>query len=566
MDNSRHVEQSDLTDSSVALDGDTQRDAQKDINSDALSGDLGGSLDDAASGSSQGPEYEAFSRRSQVIRVGGTALFVATLGILGGWPVLVMLAAFAVSILLHEAGHYLVAKQAGMKVTEFFVGFGPKIFSFHKGETEYGLKLIPAGAYVRIIGMSNLEEVDPADEDKTYRAQPFRWRLATVLAGPAMNLILGFLIILCLSMFVQRNDPSTWSVGAVVPGTAAAAAGLEPGDRVLGVDGVAIENYEELVAQVKVSIGGPVTLEIASPDGTIRETSTSLGWSLGEEGAAVLPPLQSGDILLSVDGEPVRSYQDFASIMSEPPTAGASTSALPPEQRNNPFLDDGIVDVEFLRAGGIYAVNLSTGVEMPANGASGFLGVSPQWEKGIIDATDGARESVYITKEMITRSVVGMASFFSPSGVASFFGNAFSGGPASAPVDPTSVGVVRAIALPADAQVGASPSDDRIVSIVGVFRLGAQAADAGIENFLIIWALINVFLALVNLLPLLPFDGGHAVVAIWEKIRGVATGDSLYRVNMARLLPLSYAVIAFFMSISIVAMWLDVVSPVENPF
>ena len=73
------------------------------------------------------------------------------------------------SITLHELGHFLAAKRAGMKVTEFFLGFGPRIWSFRRGETEYGLKLIPAGAYVQIIGMNNLEEVEPEDEARTYR-------------------------------------------------------------------------------------------------------------------------------------------------------------------------------------------------------------------------------------------------------------------------------------------------------------------------------------------------------------------------------------------------------------
>ncbi|MBW3645134.1 MAG: site-2 protease family protein, partial [Actinobacteria bacterium] len=78
-------------------------------------------------------------------------------------------------IFMHELGHYLTAKAAGMKVTEFFIGFGPRLWSFRRGETEYGFKAIPAGAYVRIIGMSNLEEIDPAEEDRTYRQKSY-WR------------------------------------------------------------------------------------------------------------------------------------------------------------------------------------------------------------------------------------------------------------------------------------------------------------------------------------------------------------------------------------------------------
>ena len=81
-------------------------------------------------------------------------------------------------LFVHELGHFLAARRAGMKVTEFFLGFGPRIWSFRRGETEYGLKAIPLGAYVRIIGMNNLEDVDPADEPRTYRAKGYWSRVS----------------------------------------------------------------------------------------------------------------------------------------------------------------------------------------------------------------------------------------------------------------------------------------------------------------------------------------------------------------------------------------------------
>ncbi|HMC79527.1 MAG TPA: site-2 protease family protein, partial [Acidimicrobiia bacterium] len=88
-----------------------------------------------------------------------------------------VLVAIIAMIMLHELGHFVMAKRAGMKVTEFFLGFGPRLWSVRKGETEYGVKAIPAGGYVRIIGMSNVDVVDPEDEDRTYRAKPYRHRL-----------------------------------------------------------------------------------------------------------------------------------------------------------------------------------------------------------------------------------------------------------------------------------------------------------------------------------------------------------------------------------------------------
>src|SRR5687768_6642913 len=110
--------------------------------------------------------------RGNPLRIAVLVGLLLLAGITGGWSILVMIAALIVMIFLHELGHYVTAKWAGMKVTEFFIGFGPRIWSFHRGETEYGIKALPLGAYVKIIGMHNLDEFDPADADRTYMAKP----------------------------------------------------------------------------------------------------------------------------------------------------------------------------------------------------------------------------------------------------------------------------------------------------------------------------------------------------------------------------------------------------------
>src|SRR5262245_21081303 len=100
----------------------------------------------------------------------------------------------SIMVMLHEAGHYIMAKRAGMKVTEYFLGFGPRLWSFRRGETEYGVKALPLGGYVRIVGMNNLEEVDPADEPRTFRGGTTRNRLVVILAGVTVNLILAWVL------------------------------------------------------------------------------------------------------------------------------------------------------------------------------------------------------------------------------------------------------------------------------------------------------------------------------------------------------------------------------------
>ena len=99
--------------------------------------------------------------------------------------VIAVIVALFVMIMLHEFGHFIAAKRSGMKVTEFFVGFGPRLWSFTRGETEYGIKAVPLGGYCRIIGMTNLEEVDPQDEPRAYRNKRTGPKVMVAAAGPA---------------------------------------------------------------------------------------------------------------------------------------------------------------------------------------------------------------------------------------------------------------------------------------------------------------------------------------------------------------------------------------------
>src|SRR5438128_3762417 len=110
--------------------------------------------------------------------------------------VVLFVVAILVTILIHEAAHFGFAKVFGIKVQEFFVGFGPRVWSVRRGETEYGLKALPLGGYCRIVGMTNLEEVDGADEPRTYRAKPFLPKLGVALAGSTVHFIIALVLIL----------------------------------------------------------------------------------------------------------------------------------------------------------------------------------------------------------------------------------------------------------------------------------------------------------------------------------------------------------------------------------
>jgi membrane-associated protease RseP (regulator of RpoE activity) len=205
--------------------------------------------------------------------VGATVAF----GIWAGLGTLAIVLALVFMIFMHELGHYVTAKAAGMKVTEFFIGFGPRLWSFRRGETEYGLKAIPAGAYVKVIGMSNLEEVDPADEPRTYRQQPYWRRLSVAIAGSTMHFLMAVALIYAVfvGFGIPQPDSDNWTVGALTERSPAERAGLELGDRIVTVDGQRFANFDDLSEELRSSPGEEVTLEV-DRDGEVRTVDVRL--------------------------------------------------------------------------------------------------------------------------------------------------------------------------------------------------------------------------------------------------------------------------------------------------
>ncbi len=199
-------------------------------------------------------------------------------GVLGAFGVIFAIIMFVVA---HEAGHFFAAKATGMKVTEFFLGFGPRIWSFRRGETEYGIKPIPFGAYVRIIGMSALEDVEPSDEGRTYRDKPFWAKSFVVLAGIAANFLLAFVLFFGLAMWVGERAPNTEVAGVVpevsegVP-TAAAGADIREGDVIVELDGAPIAGWQQLSAELAARPDQTVTLGVLR-DGAVVPVAVELG-------------------------------------------------------------------------------------------------------------------------------------------------------------------------------------------------------------------------------------------------------------------------------------------------
>ncbi|MEM7273046.1 MAG: site-2 protease family protein, partial [Actinomycetota bacterium] len=184
-----------------------------------------------------------------------------------------------VMIFLHELGHFMTARWTGMKATQFFLFMGPRIWSFQRGETEYGVRALPLGAFVRIIGMHNLDPVeDPADEPRAYRNKSYPQRMLVITAGSMMHFIQAVLLFMVVTTAIGIDDPEKWSIGEIsaleTGETPAVVAGLEPGDTVTAVDGVATIDWRDLRTYVRDNPGEEVELTIVRGDETIIQTTT----------------------------------------------------------------------------------------------------------------------------------------------------------------------------------------------------------------------------------------------------------------------------------------------------
>ena len=384
----------------------------------------------------------------------GLIVLLVVLALIGWWSLWALAIVFAIVffIFMHELGHFVTARRTGMKATEFFIGFGPKLWSFKRGETEYGVKAIWAGAYVRIIGMNNLDEVDPADEQRTYRSKSYPRRVLVASAGSLMHF--GMAIVMLFALFT--------------------------------LSGVVRDTY---------------TLRVADIEGS----------------AAAQAGLQDGDRLLSVAGEPVDTFDDLVAVVE--PRPGET------------------VEIVYERDGAQRNVVVTLGSQ-PDDPSKGRLGVGPLFDLERDDPLSAAGRSVTEFGTMVQESVKGIGRFFSPTNLSDF--------------------VDRVFSAPGADDASENP-ESRPVSIIGVVQIGSQVSDVWGVVFLL--ALLNVFIGIFNLIPLLPLDGGHIAIATYERIRSIR-GEP-YTVDTARLLPLVYGVFLFLVLFGLGAVYLDIANPIS---
>jgi membrane-associated protease RseP (regulator of RpoE activity) len=202
--------------------------------------------------------------------------------------VVLFIVALLVVIMIHEAGHFIAAKLLGFKATKFFVGFGPTIWSFTRGETEYGIKAIPAGGFVKIVGMNPYEDVPAADQPRAYGNRP-RWQRAIMIAaGPATHWPLAFLILVITAMTIgfPTGEPTT-TISAIetrIEGnsTPAAEAGFLPDDTIVAINDEPVDSWADTRRAIRDAAGDSTTFTIER-DGETLEITTTVGSALFDE-------------------------------------------------------------------------------------------------------------------------------------------------------------------------------------------------------------------------------------------------------------------------------------------
>lgn len=437
--------------------------------------------------------------------------------------VLTSVAAFivAISVLVavHEYGHYLVGRLCGMKVLRYSIGFGKPLWTrvAGKDQTEYCISAIPLGGYVKFLD-DREGPVDPADAGRAFNQRPVWARIATLLAGPAFNFL--FAVLAYWALFLNGVPTVIPAVGEVEPGSYAAEAGFENGDRILAVDERAAADWEAvLVAMLDGLVSdGKVRVQVSDGDGRATTRVLEVGddrarlsepgrlfESLGfvpwqppalidnvpEDGPAAAAGLQPGDRITRIDGETVRHFSDLQQIVAARPGA--------------------TVDVAFERDGQAREVEVTLASEEADGVAQGRLGVGISNRAGdywylrqygpltaIGEAAAQTWASTAFTVNMLGRMVIGDVS-------------------------------VKNISGP-----------------INIAQYAGDSAAAGLNSFLRFLALVSISLGVLNLLPIPVLDGGQIVFQAVELVKGSPLSERSQLVGqqvgiLALLLLMSFA-------------------------
>ena len=372
---------------------------------------------------------------------------LAWLGVKNPWSLLFVVG-LIVSVFFHELGHFVSARRSGMKVTQFYMGFGPRVWSTKRGEVEFGVRALPIGAFVRIVGMNNLDECDPADEPRAYRQQSFPKRIFVITAGSVMHMIIAAILFIGVYATAGRfgNTKELLVFSAPASGSPAEEIGLQDGDQILAINETEITSRSELIA----------------------------------------------------------------AIVSYKPSD--------------------VVDVKIQRDGLVFSRQAKL-ISNPANPQIAFLGVSTDSYKYVQQNIFNAVG--YGLADVVTTARASVAGVFVVINTANIVSNVVADRP-----DPLT----------------------RPTTVVGASQVGGEIGRSeGLKGILILLASVNVFVGVFNMLPLLPFDGGHAAIAIYERFR--SRGGRVYSADVGKMVPVATTVVALLVMLLFAGLYLYVTSP-----
>ena len=372
---------------------------------------------------------------------------LAWLGVKNPWSLLFVVG-LIISVFLHELGHFVSARRSGMKVTQFYMGFGPRVWSTKRGEVEFGVRALPIGAFVRIVGMNNLDECDPADEPRAYRQQSYPKRIFVITAGSIMHMVIAATLFIGVYATAGRfgDTKELLIYGAPASGSPAEEIGLQDGDQILAINSTKIASRVELVETIVA--------------------------------------FKPGDI----------------------------------------------VQVEIQREGEVFSRRAKL-ISNPANPQIAFLGVSTDSYKYVRQNVFGAvRYGLTDVVTVARASVTGVFVVINPANI-----------------------IANVVAAEPDPLT-------RPTTVVGASQVGGEIGRSeGLKGILIMLASVNVFVGVFNMLPLLPFDGGHAAIATYERFR--SRRGRVYRADVGKMVPVATTVVALLVMLLFAGLYLDVTSP-----
>ena len=376
--------------------------------------------------------------------------------------ILAFLVVITIVVVVHEGGHFVLAKLSGIRVDEFSVGFGPHIVSVRRGETAYSVRALPVGGYVRMAGMLGLEGEADAGERNFYRATIPR-RLATVVAGVAVNFIFGAV---CLIIVFAQTTPSS-----VPSGQPTARAGLTGGDVILRLGGAGIDNSSssaisnDLHAATKRGQGRPMAVVYRSPDGsthTATITPELVVYTNLSEG--LLPAYLTGQALV------------ISGVNGKPPGTGDPAAVL---QASGVVLVSGFVEGQ--------PQTRFSGIHLPgvADGDGSQTGDTAAWRIGFVAEVPGAAP------------LQAMGDGFGQ--VSSY--------------------VTQTVGVLGELFVHPTVASQQLSGPVGIATVAGATIQEGWVQFLFLIGLISVALGFINVLPIPFLDGGRILFILIEAVR-----------------------------------------------